>query len=136
MKIYQVKSMIGREPTVEVPLPLILAECELHGAIKVLSPAEYHTDRQRKFWKGILLPSLSKDSGDSVAHWEAKLKLAVMPDQFQPQTIVVGECVFSSIPSITTLSKKQMSDLIDGSVQQLHEWGFTWVTTPDETRRS
>ena len=85
---------------------------------------------------GFLLPALAKDSGESETVWETRLKLAVLPDKFQPVTVAVGQSVFASVPSITNLSKRQMSQLIDGSIDQLHEWGLAWVTGPDPELRT
>jgi len=117
--------------------PKIYAECAKHKkfGVEVLSGAEYITHGQRAWWKGILLPALAKDSGDSVGYWETRLKLAVLPDDFAPYYVPLGKQVFPIIPSITKLSKKKMNMLIEGSVQQLNEWGFLWVTLPDEEKR-
>lgn len=93
------------------------------------------SDQQRAWWKGILLPALAKDTGESESKWEAILKLSVMPDEFKPVTITVGENGYSFIPSITNLSTKKMSQLIEGSVAKLHDWGFLWVTLPDPELR-
>jgi len=132
---YPVISIVNGEPTFEKPLQAILGGLERGGAIRLLSPADYVTHRQVAWWKGILLPALAKDSGDSVGYWETKLKLAVLPDDFAPYYVPLGKQVFPIIPSITKLSKKKMNMLIEGSVQQLNEWGFLWVTLPDESLR-
>ena len=132
---YQVKSMVDGQPTFEKPLQEILSELEYGGAIKLLSPAEYITTQQIAWWKGVLLPALAKDSGDSVGYWETKLKLAVLPDDFAPYYVPLRKQVFPIIPSITKLSKKKMNILIEGSVDKCHEWGFEWVTLPDEDLR-
>lgn len=135
MTTYQVKSMVDGLPTFEKPLQEILSELEYGGAIKLLSPAEYITTQQIAWWKGVLLPALAKDSGDSVGYWETKLKLAVLPDDFAPYYVPLRKQVFPIIPSITKLSKKKMNILIEGSVDKCHEWGFEWVTLPDEDLR-
>lgn len=135
MSIHQVKSMIDGEPTFEKPLKDILAELVPGGALKTLTPLEYITNQQIAWWKGILLPALAKDSGDSVGYWETKLKLAVLPDDFVPFYIPLGKQVFPIIPSITILSKKKMNILIEGAVYQCHEWGLLWVTLPDPDLR-
>ncbi len=127
--------MIDGTPTFEIPVSEILAGLKLNGALKVLSPIEYHTDRQRRWWKGVLLPALAKDTGDTITHWETRLKLAVLPDDFQPESVTVRKQTMVFIPSITKLSKKKMNLLIEGSVAQCHEWGFLWVTLPDSELR-
>ena len=136
MPTHQVKAMIDGEPTFEKPLKEILAECVLGGALKTLSPLDYITGQQIAWWKGILLPALAKDSGDTVGYWETKLKLAVLPDDFVPFYIPLGKQIFPIIPSITILSKKKMNILIEGSVDKCHEWEILWVTLPDSELRN
>ena len=92
--------------------------------------------QQIKWWKGILLPALAKDSGESVSYWESKLKLEVLPEVFKPYVVTINGAAFNCIPSVSNLSAKQTNLLIEGSVQKLHEWGFTWVTLPDAALRS
>ncbi len=105
------------------------------------STAKEHSDGQRKWWKGILLPALSKSNGDTVDVWETRLKLAVLPDDFQPVTIVVNDKEYTYIPSISGLSMKKMNLLIEGSVAHLRNekiYGnhFMWVTLPDSELKS
>ena len=135
MPTHEVKSIIDGEPTFEKPLAEILAELKLGGALKTMTPFEYITNQQIAWWKGILLPALAKDSGDSVGYWETKLKLAVLPDDFAPFYVPLGKQIFPIIPSITKLSKKKMNVLIEGSVDKCQEWGFVWVTLPDKEKR-
>jgi hypothetical protein len=132
MTTYPAITIIDGEPTFAIPLKEILAEVKMGGALKVLSPLEYITGQQIAWWKGILLPALAKDSGDSVGYWETKLKLAVLPDDFVPFYVPLGKQVFPIIPSITILSKKKMNLLIEGAVEKCWEWGFEWVTLPDK----
>lgn len=91
--------------------------------------------QQIRWWKGVLLPALAEDSGDSKAFWEAKLKLAVLPDEFQPEIVNINGKTFGYLPSVSTLSCKKTNELIEGSVAQCHEWGFAWVTLPDSELR-
>ncbi len=99
------------------------------------------SDGQRKWWKGILLPALASDTGNSIAYWEAKLKLEVMPDDFQPIVTVLDGVTYTYLPSVTTLSMKKMNQLMEGSVDHLRDekvYGdhFDWVTLPDPELRS
>lgn len=93
------------------------------------------SEQQRKWWKGVLLPALAKDSGNSISYWEKKLKKNVMPDDFPTTTEIIDGEEISSISSVNTLSMKKMNILIEGSVEQCHEWGFNWVTLPDKDKR-
>ena len=135
MSTHEVVSMIDGEPTFKKPLKEILAEVKMGGALKTLTPLEYITNQQIAWWKGILLPALAEDSGDSVGYWETKLKLAVLPDDFVPFYVPLGKQVFPIIPSITILSKKKMNILIEESVEKCWKWGFAWVTLPDKELR-
>ena len=139
--LYQVRDVIDGQPTFEKPLTEILSKLKVGGAIKILSPIEYITDRQRAWFKGVLLPSLAKHTGDSVEYWETRLKLAVLPDDFKPYYVPMGRQVCPVVPSITKLSKKKMNALIEGSVNHLRDesiYGdeFLWVTLPDPELRS
>jgi len=135
MHKYPVIQIVNNQPCFDEPIEKILEDCEIGGALQILNADEFYTDRQRKWWKGVLLPSLAKDSGDTVVWWETKLKLAVLPDDFQPIYVAVGKQIFPIIPSINILSKRKMNILIEGSVEKCHEWGFDWVTLPDENLR-
>lgn len=93
------------------------------------------SDHQRKWWKGILLPALAEDTGDSIAYWESVLKLAVMPDDFQFITIYVEAKEITYLPSITILGMTKMNQMVKGSVAHLRDdriYGkkFHWVTEP------
>ncbi len=105
MPTYEVVTIIDGQPTFQKPLSDILAELKLGGAIRILDSVEYITLQQIKWVKGILLPALSKDTGDSVAVWEARLKRNVMPDDFPPIVTQDGSNVYITLPSITTLGK-------------------------------
>jgi len=135
MPTYEVKQIIDGEPTFEKPLKEILAELKVGGALKTMTPLEHITNQQIAWFKGILLPALAEDSGDSVGYWETKLKLAVLPDEFAPYYVPMGKQIFPIIPSITILSKKKMNILIEGSVDKCHDWGFDWVTLPDKDKK-
>lgn len=95
------------------------------------SEAQALSEGQRKWFKGILLPALSKDNGDSISHWEHKLKLAVMPEEFIPKSTTIDGYTYTYLPSISDLSCKKMNQFIEGCVDKLHEWKFEWVTLPD-----
>jgi hypothetical protein len=91
--------------------------------------------QQIRWWKGILLPALSKSNGDTENEWETRLKLAVMPDEFKPEKETIDGAEYTFIPSITILSMKKLNQLMESSVSMLHNWDFTWVTLPDSALR-
>jgi len=93
------------------------------------------SDQQRKFWKGVLLPALAKDTGDSISYWEKTLTRNVMPDEFPVTIDIIDGEEIKSIPSVKTLPMKKMNILIEGSVAHLRDesiYGdqFLWVTLP------
>lgn len=76
MPTYQVKSIINGQPCFEKPLDVMLADLKEGGALKTLSPLEYITDRQRRWYKGIAIPHMVKndENGETEAWWDAELK--------------------------------------------------------------
>jgi len=76
MPTHQVKSIYEGEPTFEKPLKEILAELEIGGALKILSPLEYITDRQRRWYKGVAIRDLVKndENGETAGWWDTEVK--------------------------------------------------------------
>lgn len=76
MPIHYVKSIIDGQPTFEKPLGEILSELTQGGAIKTLTPLEYITDRQRRWFKGVAIPHMVKndENGETEAWWDEELK--------------------------------------------------------------
>ncbi len=117
--------------------------------VESYSEAAEWSEGQRNWWKGILLPALEAFTGDSIAYWEAVLKLAVMPDEFKFITATVDGTKFTYLPSITTLGMKKMNQMVKGAVAHLRDetiYGtklvngeevplFNWVTEPDKDLR-
>ena len=73
---YPVISMVDGQPCFEKPLQAILAGLERGGAIRLLSPLEHHTDRQRRWYRGVCLPELVRndENGETVEWWDTKIK--------------------------------------------------------------
>lgn len=112
------------------------------------SEARELSEGQRNWWKGILLPALVKDTGDSLEFWETTLKLAVLPDDFKPIATVIDGIGYTYIPSITTIGINKMNIMVEGSVAHLRgekyahlkkddKYGdhFQWVTLPDKLKK-
>ena len=118
-------------------------------ALERLDARTFITRRQRAWFKGVLLPALSKHSGDSVDWWETRLKTMVMPEEFNCRYVAVGKEVWRIVPSIRDLSMTKMNKLIQGSVYHLHDRDlegqpiakpiyngeYDWVTEPDSNKR-
>ena len=52
----------------------IMMEVPVGGALRVLTPLEYYTHRQRAWYRGICLPGLSAWNGDTIQKWDERLK--------------------------------------------------------------
>ena len=105
MKTIKVLSNIDGQPTFDKPLSELLGEAVPGSIIQLLTPEEYISVQQRKWFKGVLLPALAKDSGDSVEYWETTLKLAVMPDEFIPYYIPIGKQIFPIIMKMMNIDR-------------------------------
>ena len=104
------------------------------------SEAKEWSHQQRKWWKGVLLPALEMFTGDSQSYWEAVLKLAVMPDEFQFVKVVVDGATFTYLPSITILGQAKMNQMVKGAVahlrdEKIYHDKFLWVTEPRKDLR-
>lgn len=109
-----------------------------HRAEVIVRPyteAKEWSEGQRKWFKGILLPALVADTGDSLLCWENRLKKEVMPDDFPTISEVIDGETYKYLPSITTLGIKKMNIMVEGSVDYLRDKGFDWVTLPDKELR-
>lgn len=72
--IHKVMDIIDEQPTFAIPLQAILAELKLGGALQTLTPVEYITNQQRRWYKGICLPELAKWQGETEEWWDSYLK--------------------------------------------------------------
>jgi len=130
----------GQPSRFEKPYGDILMEVPVKGALKILTAAEYITNQQIAWWKGVFLPALSEDNGESIACWETRLKLQVLPNDFMPIAIDSEGGVVFIMPSITKLGKTKMTFLIQESVQHLREHPkydgkYQWVTLPNSAKK-
>ena len=136
MATYKVEAIIDGEPTFCVPLNLILAELDIGGALKVLSPLEYHTDRQRKWYRGICLKGLSDWNGDTVEEWDAGLKAECGGDELlNKETVYMGQMsngkpVVLERRTIVGVGKRNMTTFIENILSKSIEKG--WIVTPPD----
>ena len=141
MSTYYKNNVIDGQNSFPKPVQEIAAEVTPNGYLVVMDEDEYITDQQRKWWKGILLKHLARDTGDSPHWWETHLKRAVMPDKFMRMPIASGRKIEFYVPSITILSRNQMNQMIEGSIAELRDetkYGdqFKDYTLPDKSKRS
>ena len=115
---YRVVSVIDGQPTFECELGLILAECEVGGAVKVLSPIEYHTDRQRAWYRGCAIP-VFVELGYSTEEADYLLKAECGGNDLLKHTSIYlgkmsnGNPVVVDRLSIVGVGKRKMSEFID-----------------------
>ena len=122
-------------PYFDHPISELVDKCVPGAAIQLLTPDKYISLQQIRYWKGVLLPALAKESGESIAWWENQLKFSVFPDKFKPEIITNGDKEYLLVPSITILSVYGMNQLIEGSVAYCHSIGKMWVKLPDSELR-
>jgi len=135
-KTFRIKDKIGLQPVLEVPITDVWAVCMAGGAIKVLSPVELHTDRQRRWYKGICLRSLSDWNGDTIGEWDLRLKaLCGGNELLKKETIYIGKGQTCERLTIVGVSKKNMTQYIENilSLAIKEDWP---VTPPDPELRS
>ncbi len=76
MATHPVVSIIDGQPTFVIPVGEILSGLKMGGALKTLTEAEYITDRQRRWYKGVCLKQLVKndENGETAAWWDVEVK--------------------------------------------------------------
>ena len=138
MKVFQVKSMVDGQPCFAVPLNDILATLKRNGALKVLSPLEYITDRQRRWYKGVCLPSLvaNDENGETLGWWDVEVKRQCKGlDYLKKETHIYADG--NMIGRLTTkdVGKKNMTLFIEEilSVSMVKGWP---VSAPDADLRA
>lgn len=131
MPTHQVQSMIDGEPTFEVPLNEILAELTIGGALKTLSPLQYHTDQQRKWYKGVCLKGLSDWTGDTPDEWDSKLKALCNGNELlKKETVYLGKGQTCQRLTIVGVGKKNLTAFIENILSKSIE--MDWPITPPD----
>ncbi len=131
MSTYQVKQIVDGEPTFEVPLTEILAELKAGGALKVLSPLEYHTDAQRRWYKGICLTGLSDWNGDPVGDWDMRLKVLCNGNELlKKEKFCLNPGQYCYRLPIVGVGKKNFTQFIENILSKAIE--MDWQVTPPD----
>ncbi len=135
MPEYQIINMIDGVPCFEKTLAEIWLDCKKGGAMKILSPLEYHTDRQRKWYKGVCLTGLSDWSGESKEWWDRELKKHCFgPELLKRETWLAENGQPVSRLTIIGVGKKDMTAFIENILSKAIEMEWP-VTPPDEELR-
>ena len=103
--------------------------------VEAWSETKEKTYQQCRWWHGVLLAGLARQTGYTKDEWARELKKRIIPDEFKEvRDIETGE-VFTKTPSVRDLSCKKMNQLIEGSVAYLQSIGFTQITLPNSDLR-
>jgi hypothetical protein len=135
MATYPVQSIVNGQPTFSEPLKSILSGLKEGGCIKTLSPLEHHTDRQRRWYKGVCLKGLSDWNGDTVDEWDYRLKsLCNGNELLKTQVIYMGFGKTCERLTIVGVCKKNLTQFIENilSLAVTEDWP---VTPPDPDLR-
>ncbi len=137
-KYYEPKVIVDGLPTFEVPLDDILREVKLGGALKVLTVVEYHTDRQRRWYKGVCLRWLVKhdENRESMAWWDREVKrLCDGLNLLKIQYISLDDGTVIARLTTVGVGKKNMTQFIKEILAKSVElnWG---VAPPDPELRT
>jgi len=145
MPTHEVKSIIDGEPTFAKPLKEILAELKVGGTLKTMTPLKHHTDRQRKWYKGVCLRDLVKndENGETKAWWDNEVKskchgLAYLNKEGFEAELKLGDAVTRvTIGRLTTkgVGKKKMTLFIEEILSQAMVRGWP-IGAPDPDLRS
>ena len=142
MKTYPVISTINGEPTFEKPLQAILCELERGGAIRLLSPLEHHTARQRAWYKGVVLPHMVKndENGETVGWWDQEIKkecngLALLKKEIFFIDDGTGGRIGVGRLTIKGVGKRNMAAFIEEILSKSLSKGWN-ISPPDEDLRS
>jgi len=122
-------------PLFDVAPSEIWASCVPGGVLRVLSPAEAHSARQRRWYRGVCLKGLSDWNGDTIGEWDYRLKVMCGSDILPAETIYIGEGQVAARLTIQGASKKRLTAYIEAilSAAITHGWP---VTPPDPELRS
>ena len=131
MPIYQVQLIVDGGPTFEVPLRDILAELKEGGALQTLSPLEYHTDRQRRWYKGVCLRGLSDWNGDTKDEWDLRLKALCNGNELlKKEAIYLGIGMTCTRLTIVGVGKRNMTAYIENILSKAIE--MEWPVSPPD----
>lgn len=144
MPTYPVKGIKNGEPFFEKPIKEILDEVKFGGALRTLTPLEFHTDRQRRWYKGVCLRDLVKndENGETKAWWDLEVKskcngLAYLKKEGIDFELKLGDEVARvTIGRLTTkeVGKKNMTLFIEEILSQSIARGWN-IAPPDPDLR-
>ncbi len=141
MSLHQVQSIVDGQPTFTRPLQSILMDLKVGGALQTLSALEYHTEQQRRWYKGVCLPHLVKndENGETEAWWDEEVKKACNGLAYLKKEVFffedsLGKRYGIGRLTIKDVGKKNMTLFIEEILTQsiVKGWG---VSAPDKDLR-
>ena len=139
MPTYLVETFVDGQPTFIVPLDTILGELQIGGALKTLTPLEYHTDRQRAWYRGVCLKALTEANiGYTETEWDLMLKANCGGNELLThQEILLGHTpkgapIACERLSIVGVGKKNMTQFIENILQWAVDTGHADVVPPPD----
>ncbi len=139
--LYAIKSIVDGQPCFEKPLRDILAECKFGGAIEILSPLDYITERQRRWYEGIVLPQLVvwDENGETREWWDAEIKKKCGGLKYLKKEVFFLEDNTGSkygVGRLTTkgVGKKNMTAFIEEILSKSMQFGWP-ISPPDPELR-
>lgn len=106
-----------------------------HFTIVVLDEDEAITDRQRRWYKGVCLKGLAEWNGETKDEWDYRLKVECGSEIFKMLRFQYGEMVYWRPESITSKTKKQMTQYIENILSKAITENWP-VYPPDPDLRS
>ena len=134
MPTYEIIDVIDGQPTFDVH-PKDWEGCKKGGACKVLSPVEFITDQQRKWYRGVCLRGLAEWSGDTAEEWDLTIKALCGGGLLKTETIFLGNNRFAERPTIRGTGKNNMTKFIENILSKAIENDWP-VTPPQEELRT
>lgn len=141
MAIHQVKSFVDGQPTFEKKLNDILVELVVGGALQTLTPLEYITDRQRRWYKGVCLKQLvaQDQNGETAAWWDEEVKKKCKGLEYLKKEIFFFEDSTGNrygIGRLTTkgVGKRNMTNFIEEILSKSIQFGWN-ISPPDQELR-
>jgi hypothetical protein len=140
MNTYAARSVSGIL-TFDKPLKEILSEIKPGGAIKLLDPVAYVTDRQRRWYKGVALPWLAKhdENQESTYWWDDEVKrlcngLALLKKDIYFMQGVDGQKIPIGRLTTSGVGKRNMTAFIEEilAMSVTKGWG---ISPPDKDLR-
>lgn len=135
MSEHKVIDIIDGQPAFERSIDTILSECKKGGAIKILSPLEYHTERQQRWYKGVCLKGLSDWNGETKSEWDLRLKAQCGGNELlKKERIYLASNQFLLRLTIKGVPKRKMTEFIENILSKAITEGWP-VSPPDPELR-